>query len=134
MSHSPLFGLFPVVLCLFHVVVMEALPFWSRSGCSQCSRLEGRNRGNRGNCVNREHGEPREPLELIAGVWEQTGNMDWEHWEHTSRKLTVPPFQMAPLAFPITNPAPRPQAPRNADLVGLSPLRLGFVDAALEDF
>ena len=38
------------------------------------------------------------------------------------------------MALPIAHPALRPQAPRNADLVGLGPLRLRFVDAALEDF
>ena len=65
--------------------------------------------------------------------WEQSGNGDWEHWEHFLFRFSISPFQPAALPIPISFPSLRTQTPRGTNLVCLCPLRLRLVDALLEN-
>ena len=45
----------------------------------------------------------------------------------------IPPFEPVPFTLPASHPALRPETSRGTNLVGLRPLRLGLVDASLQD-
>jgi hypothetical protein len=91
--------------------------------------------------------------EGTTSIWVTAGNAEHRErtdspgkdWEHAGNKTGNPgnifishdppiaPLEPVPLTLPVAHPALRPQATSGTNLVCLCPLRLGLIDASLQD-
>src|SRR3954469_10549009 len=77
--------------------------------------------------------EHRERMDSPGKDWEHAGNKTGNPGNTvTSHDPPIPPFEPVPLTLPVPHPALRRETSRGTNLVGLSPLSLGLVDASLQ--